>query len=187
MPPKRPLAERLWEKVDVRGEDECWEWRGAHHPNGYGRINVNRRALPAHRCVWRLTQCAFLPDHLFVCHRCDNPQCCNPKHLFIGTNYDNVRDAVRKNRNSKPPTYQGEQHPSARLTVSQVLEIRQRRRTHNMSISTLANQYHVNTGTISDIVHGYTWQHLLGTGGKKNRKRGGKDVQQCARHSWPSG
>lgn len=85
---------RFWAKVD-RGDD-CWEWTGIKDPNGYGRCGMFGETL-AHRVAWKLTREA-IPGGLFVLHRCDNPPCCNPDHLFLGTQADNIADMDHKGR-----------------------------------------------------------------------------------------
>ena len=96
--PSRPLAERFWEKVDRSGgTDACWPWIGAIGVHGYGRVNLDGRSTGiASRVAWTLT--FGDPGDLGVLHRCDNPPCCNPAHLFLGTQLDNSRDMVAKGR-----------------------------------------------------------------------------------------
>ena len=115
------MAARFWAKVDKRGPDECWEWTGMRTVDGYGRIKFDRRRLVASRVLWEITH-GENPGDKHVCHKCDNPPCCNPAHLFLGTPLDNVRDMLAKGR-CKPP--RGEDHAHARLADSQVREIRE--------------------------------------------------------------
>lgn len=94
------LPERFWAKVSKT--EGCWEWQGTHDARGYGRLCVaGRKAALAHRIAWKLTH-GELDDALVVCHRCDNPTCVRPDHLFIGTQADNVADMVAKGRHLSP-------------------------------------------------------------------------------------
>jgi hypothetical protein len=87
---------RFWSKVDKSGE--CWVWTAkALCENGYGRFYVGKKPLRAHRYSWELAN-GPITDGLFVCHRCDNPPCVNPAHLFLGTHQDNMQDMVAKGR-----------------------------------------------------------------------------------------
>jgi len=94
----RPTQERLWEKVSVRGSDECWPWIGGTRSGGYGQLFSNEagKFLAIHRLAYE--EYFGSPGDLCVCHMCDNKVCCNPYHLFLGTYGDNNRDASRKGR-----------------------------------------------------------------------------------------
>ena len=93
-------AGRFWEGVDIQGFDDCWEWVGARYPQGYGRIHrwgTDNRNSYTHRVAWELVN-GTIPDGMCVCHHCDNPPCCNPRHLFLGTQNDNIQDSIKKGR-----------------------------------------------------------------------------------------
>src|SRR4051812_19427853 len=90
--PVRTLAERFWAKVDrTAGPDACWPWMGARFWFGHGAVKVGGRPWGTHRVAWELTNGA-IPAGQQVNHRCDHPPCCNPTHLWLGTQLDNVRD-----------------------------------------------------------------------------------------------
>jgi len=91
--------ERFWAKVDRRGPDECWEWRGARNGKGYGVFRIESRSIGAHRFAFGLDA---IPEGNFVCHVCDNPSCVNPAHLWTGTAKDNNRDMQAKGRLVNP-------------------------------------------------------------------------------------
>lgn len=97
---RRPLAERFWSKVDkTAGLTGCWIWTGCTQVDGYGQIWVEDGMRPAHRVAFELVE-GIIPVGLEVLHRCDNPICVNPFHLFTGTQSDNIRDCVAKGRHA---------------------------------------------------------------------------------------
>lgn len=91
--------ERFWNGVDRMGDDDCWDWTGHRSPSGYGRITIDYKGYRTNRLAWMVTN-GPIPDGLFACHKCDNPACCNPKHLFLGTHDDNMRDMAEKGRSA---------------------------------------------------------------------------------------
>jgi hypothetical protein len=96
-----PVAERFWSKVDRRGADECWSWKGGRRRRGYGIFSAGGSQLLAHRMAWQLSR-GPIPPKMFICHHCDNPPCCNPAHLFIGSAADNFHDMIMKGRARSP-------------------------------------------------------------------------------------
>lgn len=97
----KPLPDRYWAKVDVRGDDECWPWTAGKDWDGYGRIKAgSHRTALAHQVGWMLEHGTNIPAGLHVLHRCDNTGCQNPRHLFLGTYDDNNQDRVRKGRSA---------------------------------------------------------------------------------------
>ncbi len=93
-----PVEQRLWSKIIRAGDDDCWLWTAHLNACGYGTIQVGGRSLLAHRVVYEITHGPF-PLPMKVLHRCDNPSCCNPAHLWLGTQIDNIADMNAKGRN----------------------------------------------------------------------------------------
>ncbi len=131
--------------------DGCWEWAGTLFSNGYGRF----KGVGAHRVAYRLAH-GGIPAGYFICHRCDNPRCVNPSHLFAGTHADNMADMVAKGRNA-PPRLSGEHHGCAKLNRTQVAEIRSRYASGGVTYRSLAADYGVSNTNIRQIVIGRKW------------------------------
>ena len=155
--PRRPLRERFLEKVQKT--ENCWIWTGGKTSNGgYGMIRNEDgrggRHLRAHRVAYELFV-APIPEGMCVLHRCDNPGCVNPDHLFLGTDADNAADSVAKGRQA-----QGERNGSAKLTQRQVQEIREqyRRGSAEFGCYGLGRQYGVDHSAIFAIVKGRNWK-----------------------------
>lgn len=153
---------RFWAKVDVKGNlDECWEWQASVNiKNGYGIFGINKKNYSSHRIVWILENGQIPEDDsyfktLHVLHKCDNPSCCNPHHLFLGTQKDNMKDKSNKNRQLN-----GEKHGVHKLTEQQVLEIRQKYIPRIYSQYKLAEEYNISRPQISFIVNNKQWKHI---------------------------
>lgn len=162
----RPLIERFWEKVDIRGENECWEWQNSRM-GGYGAIRANGKIRYSHIVSWELHN-GKIQKGLCVCHHCDNKICVNPNHLFLGTHQDNTDDMMKKGRSNKA---KGEDVNSAKLTEKQVLKIRAKYSTGDYTQKQLANKYSVSQVTIGHIVNRKIWKHLLKAGEKNDIRR----------------
>jgi len=124
----------------------CWVWQGGRYPDGYGSY----RKRGAHRMAYELTYGA-IPRGVEVLHRCDNPPCINPEHLFLGTHAENMHDAINKGRMNA-------QHPH--LTADQVVAIRRRAATQPFTYSALAQEYGVSKYAIFDVIKRRSWKHL---------------------------
>ena len=159
----RTESERFWAKVDRKATDECWEWRGSHNKSGYGKFWSESKLRSAHRVVWELTQ-GLIPDGLCVCHKCDNPSCVNPIHLFLGTQADNNRDRDRKGRTAHGKEHglyaRGKNNPCAKLEPSQVRAIRLVYAAGGATQADLAQEYGVSCSQIWRIVNRKRWCHL---------------------------
>lgn len=151
---------RFWSKVAMTSDpDKCWEWTASRRRRGYGQFNLNGKILTSHRLAWELTK-GEITGGLFVCHQCDNPSCCNPSHLFLGTNNDNVQDMVKKGRQApgEIKSRQGEKHGQHKLTAEQILSIRERYSKGGISQRKLAKEFFVTQANIWHIVNGMTWK-----------------------------
>jgi len=155
-------AERFSAFVAMGEPDACWPWTGGKADGAaYGGFYVSKtRRIRAHRAAWIIANSAAIPDGVLVCHRCDNPPCCNPAHLFLGTIQDNNADRVAKgrtvavSRRSPASKYRrGADHSCAKLTPEQVAAIRQDPRSHTET----AKDYGVSLSTISRIRRGDRW------------------------------
>lgn len=160
----RSDAEALFWTYATKG-DGCWTWTGPKARLGYGLFSFSGwRKLPAHRVAFSFTN-SPPPSDLCACHRCDNPSCVNPSHLFLGTKRDNTQDMIRKGR-AKLGQYcsgslVGELNPAAKLTEAQVRAIREEYATGGMSQPKLAKKYGVWLNVIWLIIHRRKWNHVV--------------------------
>lgn len=155
----RPLVERLWEKIDIRSRDECWPWLGSKNQDGYGKIAIGRGSGNgyAHRIAYEAFTGTELGE-LRGLHSCDNPSCCNPNHIFAGSQADNVADMKAKGREKKRPLY-GSDNPQAKLSESDVLDIRALL-AHGSSQRQVAKIFAISQGQVARIGGGTRWAHL---------------------------
>lgn len=151
---------RFWSKVKVGSPDECWEWQGANNGVGYGKFHVGGEGNPqryAHRISWELAN-GSIPKGLWVLHKCDNPKCVNPKHLFLGTQTENMQDAARKLRIRGGA--RGEAQGSSRLKEGEVLTIKQLLSDGKVRQTVIAKMFNVTPTAILFIKKGKTWSWL---------------------------
>ena len=147
----KPLRERFFGKVDISGD--CWQWLGYRAPSGYGLFWTGKRDERAHRVSWQFHN-GPIPDGLHVLHHCDNPPCVNPGHLWLGTDADNVRDKVKKNRHCY-----GSLHYKAKIDESDVLVIRELR-SASTSVKALSWFFEISEQTIYQVSQRRTWRHI---------------------------
>lgn len=160
----REVVEDFWARVDRRSEDECWEWTGGRNGKtklqSYGVFWALGKRSKAHRFAFEISK-RKLKNGECVCHRCDNPPCCNPAHLFAGTHGDNIRDALSKGRIKHE---RGEDRYNATLTEADIRTIRavyQKRSTKGMNGAKLARKYGVVKSMIHAIVTRRRWKHVI--------------------------
>lgn len=155
---EQQIFERLklnYEKLVIR-KNGCWDWKGnTDSRRGYGRVvyRARNKSIPAHVASWKINR-GKIPKGMCVLHKCDNRSCTNPDHLFLGTNFENVRDMVYKNRQAK-----GSNAGQAKLTEDQVKEIRQLL-SEKMDQKEIAKKYNITQTTVSHINIGKTWRHI---------------------------
>lgn len=147
------LEERFWSKVDCRDDTQCWPWKAGvrRKDEGYGAFWLNRRHQPASRVAWILTH-GEIAAGLVVCHRCDNPCCCNPAHLFIGTPQDNDADRVAKGRQCR-----GSQQRYSVLNEDLVIKLRAL--AAEIGVSAAAKELGINRATAQDACS-RRWRHV---------------------------
>ncbi len=141
--------EKFWSKVDKGQPDECWLWTGGKNESGYGFLYSMRKRVGAHRASFYMANGPF-DLSMYICHKCDNPSCVNPSHLFLGTADDNNKDMWRKGRAIIPP------HIGLNFTEDQIHEIRADPRSHKA----LGRAMGVSFSTISRIRSGKSYGHI---------------------------
>lgn len=154
----KTAQERFWAKVDKSGE--CWLWTGKLDKNGYGLVQIENRAYRAHRIAYQFVR-GHIPDGIFGLHCCDNRACVNPWHIFLGSRGDNARDMVAKGRGQrqfKKGELRGENHPNAKLTWSQVHEMRTRYAAGGVTKRQLSVEYGVREWSIYQIIGNKHWK-----------------------------
>lgn len=151
---------RFWNSMDRSGgPDSCWMWTGTNFNTGYGKFRTYGKIHLAHRAAWIIAHGPIPHDGSYhgscVCHRCDVHGCCNPSHLFLGTQGDNMRDRTTKGR-----VAHGENHYMAKLTTAQVIEIRSLYAAGGTSHRRLAKLFGLGEDSIGRIIKGSVWKHL---------------------------
>lgn len=151
-----PFRERFQKYLSPPNERGCILWTGTRSANWYGHIWDRERGdyVATHRAAWEFAH-GPIPDNSQVLHHCDEPLCCNPEHLFLGTSLDNMRDKVSKRRHSH-----GEKASWSKLTEAKVRAIFRRHKEEGIRPSQLAAENNVSCGAIQGILRGRNWKHL---------------------------
>lgn len=148
------FAALFWSHVQPSSDDKCWPWMKCCSKWGYGVTGFNRQTARANRVAFRLAN-GYWPTR--ACHKCDNPICCNPSHLFDGTDSDNMQDMIRKGRGNPA---RGERSGSNKLSTDQVNEIRRLKSESNLSNRKLGDMFGCTAGLVSMIVNRKRWAHV---------------------------
>lgn len=152
-----PLEEKLWQHVVKQPGEGCWEWTGPTRMHfGYGGIWHRGKKLRAHRVSWEIAN-GPVPDGLFVLHKCDNPPCVRPDHLYLGTNLDNARDRAARDRFD----YRKRVHGMAKLNEEKVVWIMARLLTGRETQAEVAAAFGVHSISAHHIWSGKRWAYVF--------------------------
>lgn len=143
---------RFWAKVDVKSNNECWNWTASKNGDGYGTFGIKGNIRGAHRIAYEDTFGKLGPG-LVVRHKCDNRACCNPAHMERGTQLDNIRDRCERGRSNRP---KGSRNGRTNLTEDQVREIRLDTRPQKI----ISVDYSISASAVSAIKRGKSWTHV---------------------------
>ncbi len=146
----------FWSRVDIRGEDECWPWLGCTIGHGYGYFGAGGKNHYSHRTAFHL--CCGDPEGVTVRHSCDNPPCCNPKHLLDGTQQDNLTDMHARGRARGNEVSIGEKHHAARMNAAAALEIWRSQEPQKK----IADRLGVSVSMVKAVRQGRSWRHVTG-------------------------
>ncbi len=158
----RPIEDRFHEKYEIDAVSGCWNWTAFTSTHGYGMIWFNKKNSLAHRVSWMIHNGDIpkkrgIGSHgVCVLHRCDNPKCVNPDHLFLGTHQDNMNDMLNKGRDI---TFEGEKHGMAKLKIEDVRRIRVLLNS-GPTLQEIADEFNVALSTVSSIKYGHNWKSV---------------------------
>ena len=143
--------------IKINKDSGCWEWQGATKFYGYGSFRFEDKNWAAHRWIFTHKN-GPIEDKLSVCHKCDNPKCCNIKHLFIGTHKENMKDMKEKKRGVAP---KGENNGHSKFSDKRVIELREEYKLGKLNIAEIARREKVSKSSMNSILKGKTYKHLL--------------------------
>lgn len=164
---EKSTPEVLWSKVDIKGEDDCWEWQGFKNKEGYGRTWIKDKGYYAHRVIYDLaypnTITLSAPKdknaHGYLMHSCDNPSCCNPKHLSVCTHADNMADKKAKGRSQ---IFRSGEGPNCKLTIDDARAIRQAYLNGERTVD-IAKRYGLSVSPIKLLLRGRSYKEADGS------------------------
>lgn len=142
-------ADYFWARVEKGDRGACWPWTRGRFPFGHGFVKLNGRTTGSHRIAWHLAR-GPIPEGLCVLHKCDNPPCCNPDHLFLGTHRDNANDRHRKGRTARI-------NHTAKVSAGEVAIIRAEYK-RGVSTRDLSARYHIDMCAVWRIATYRTWR-----------------------------
>lgn len=149
---RKTAIERFWNKV--KKTKNCWWWTGTRLKKGYGQFRIGKKKMQAHRYSWELHK-GKIPKDMFVCHTCDNHYCVNPKHLWLGSHSDNMKDMINKGRGVDN---RGENNGQSKLTKKQIVKIRRLYDTGKYLHRELAKRFLVSKSNIGLIIRKQRWK-----------------------------
>ena len=151
---KQNTIQDFWNKVDIKGPDDCWIWKGLAYR--YGRFHFNSKEWSSHRFSWALANNhnldLFICTEQFVCHTCDTKLCCNPKHLYLGDIKTNTIDA-----HSRELFCKGIKNNKAKLTEQDILDIRNN---YQIGVTKIAEKYNITRKQVYNIIQRKNWKHI---------------------------
>lgn len=158
---------RFWKKVNKGTDNECWVWNARKNHDGYGEFWYNNHTVKAHRMSWLLHN-GLIPDDKCILHRCDNPPCVNPKHLWIGSLKDNTRDMISKSRQNfvgdfrhlPRNDYHGEDRSNAKLNDEKVMLMRRLHKKSGLSTRKLAKMFSIGKSVAWSVIAQSRWKHI---------------------------
>lgn len=155
----RKDIKRFIRHIKVNKETGCWEWIGYLDKDGYGQFSIilsnMKKMVKSHRLAFSIFHNIVIISEMCVCHTCDNPKCCNPNHLWLGTNLDNTQDMMNKGRGNQAS---GENHGRAKLDWISVREIRRLHTTGKYTYPQLSEMFNISYSSINFVVNNRTWK-----------------------------
>lgn len=156
------LEQSFLQKTQIKSANECWPWIASTDQHGYGVMwnPVIKKRSRSTRVILYLYKGLAFDSKLIACHACDNPNCVNPGHIFVGTMKDNSQDMINKGRYNPSNKPKGSCHFASKLTESQVREIRELYATNKHTYKTLAKIYKIDKTVIGKIIKKIAWKHV---------------------------